>query len=98
VFDPAATAGGPASLLMRRDLVARLVDSGLTLFWTVLAGSELHHSDFRHPGDEYQWVSASAAYMLNELTIDCVNAAATRCHPGPVVEAVLDWTVKASEP
>lgn len=97
VFDPAAMAGGTASLCMRRDLVPRLDAAGLTVFWTLLAGSELHHTDLSHPGDEYRWVSASAAYMLNASTVECISAAATRCRPGPVVEAALDWPVRPGE-
>jgi hypothetical protein len=42
-------------------------------------------------------VSGSAAYRLNATTVECVSAAATRCKPGPVVEAALEWPVRAAE-
>ena len=45
IRDPSATAGGPATLAMRRDLLPRLTSAGLTLFWTVLIGNELNNTD-----------------------------------------------------
>jgi hypothetical protein len=42
VQDPSVVLGGPGALVMRRDLVSLLNAEEMTLFWTVLAGNELH--------------------------------------------------------
>jgi hypothetical protein len=95
--DPSAVVGGPASLVMRRELGKRLVDAGLTIFWTVLVGKELHRGDLTPPGDDYRWVSASASYILDGDRIDRIGAMACRSRPGPVTERELDWTLKESD-
>jgi hypothetical protein len=86
VQDPSVILGGPGALVMRRDLVSRLAEAGLTIFWTVLIGNELHRSDHMLPGDDYRWVSASASYVLNGYRIEQVGSIATRCRPGPMTE------------
>ena len=97
VHDPSIALGGPGTLAMRRDLVPRLADAGLTIFWTVLIGNELHRSDHTPPGDDYRWVSASASYILNVDRIEQVGAIAALCRPGPTTERELEWMTKKAE-
>ena len=97
VCDPSVLTGGPAALVMRRDLVSRLTDAGLTLFWTALIGNELHRNDYRVPGDDYRWVSASASYILRADRVEQVAATAARYMPGPTVERVLTWAPRQVE-
>jgi hypothetical protein len=97
VHDPSVITGGPATLVMRRDLVSRLAEAGLTLFWTLLAGKELHRRIGMPPGDDYRWVSASASYILNRDGIEQIGATAKRLQPGPTTERNLDWTTRKSE-
>ena len=49
VHDPSVVAGGPSTLLIRRDLTSRLHAAGLAVFWTVLVGKELLKPDHAHP-------------------------------------------------
>ncbi len=97
VCDPSVVSGGPAALVMRRDLMPRLVEAGLTIFWTVLIGDELHRSDHTSPGDDYRWVSASASYVLNGGRVEGIGARAVRCLPGPTTERGLRWTPRKAE-
>jgi hypothetical protein len=94
VCDPSVAVGGPAALVMRRDLVPRLSDAGFTIFWTVLVGKELHRQDHPMPGDDYRWVTASASYILSADRIALAHARAVRCRPGPTTERELTWDVK----
>jgi hypothetical protein len=82
---------------MRRDLVSRLTDAGLTIFWTVLIGNELRRSDIMRPDDEYRWVSASASYILNADRVEQVGGIAVRYRPGPTTERQLNWTTRSAE-
>jgi hypothetical protein len=82
---------------MRRNLTSRLSDAGLTIFWTVLTGKELHRSDHMPPGDDYRWVSASASYILKGGRVEQVGAIAARCRPGPTTERGLEWVTKKAE-
>jgi hypothetical protein len=98
IHDPSTTASGPATLAMRRDLLPRLTSAGLTLFWTVLIGNELHSTDpLSHPGSDYRWVSASASYLFSDDTITLISAAAARCAPGPETERNLTWTPRLTD-
>jgi hypothetical protein len=97
VRDPSVVLGGPGTLAMRRDLVPRLRDAGLTIFWTVLIGNELHRSDNMRPGDDYRWVSASASYLLNAERIEQVRVTAARYRPGPTTERQLQWMTRGVE-
>jgi hypothetical protein len=97
VFDPSIVPGGPGMLLMRRDLVSRLQAEGMTVFWTVLAGCELHRPDHRPHGDEYRWVTASASYILEGDRITKVHSMAKRCRPGPVTEHDIDWVSRSAD-
>jgi hypothetical protein len=98
VHDPSATAGGPATLAMRRDLLPRLTGEGLALFWTVLIGNELNNTDaVFHPGSEYRWVSASASYFFSDGTINLITADAARCAPGPETEHTLKWAPRKTD-
>jgi len=97
VHDPSVVLGGPGTLAMRRDLVPRLADAGLTIFWTVLIGNELHRSDHMPPGDDYRWVSASASYLLNVDRVEQVGAIAVRSRPGPTTERELEWMTRKAE-
>lgn len=92
VHDPSVATGGASTLVLRRDLVPRLHTAGLTVFWTVLVGKELLQADHDPPDEEYRWISASASYLLVEDGIERIDAVATRCRPGPEVEAALEWT------
>jgi hypothetical protein len=91
IHDPSVGQGGPGALLMRRDLATRLCDHGMSVFWTVLVGRELHIPDHRHPGDEYRWVTASASYVLNCDQVTKVQSMSARCRPGPEKEHDVDW-------
>lgn len=82
---------------MRRDLVSRLADAGLTIFWTVLIGNELYRRDNTPPGDDYRWGSASASYILNGDRIEQIGAIAIRCMPGPTTERGLEWTTRKAK-
>lgn len=97
VCDPSVSAGGPAALAMRQDLLPRLANHGLTIFWTALIESNLRRNDYGMPGDEYRWVGASASYILDGDRIELVGAQAARFRPGPSVERRLRWTPKATE-
>ncbi|MDT7709842.1 MAG: hypothetical protein QOG20_5449 [Pseudonocardiales bacterium] len=83
---------------MRRDLASRLRADGMTLFWTVLVGCELHFPDHQHPGEEYRWVTASASYVLDGDPITRVHSLAKRCRPGPVTEHDVEWVSRAADP
>lgn len=90
--------GGPPTLAMRRDLIPRLTDAGLTIFWAVLVGNELHSTDpFARPGDEYRWVGASASYILNGDSVQLISATASRWLPGPEIERSIDWEPRKGE-
>jgi hypothetical protein len=98
IQDPSATSGGPATLAIRRDLLPRLTSAGLTLFWTVLIGNELHNTNpVSHPGSDYRWVSASASYLYSGDTISLISAAATRCAPGPKTERTLKCAPRSTD-
>ncbi|SDN06542.1 NACHT domain-containing protein [Allokutzneria albata] len=97
VHDPSVVLGGPSTLVMRRDLTERLVDAGLTLFWTVLAGNELHRSDHMPRDNDYRWVSASASYILEGTRVEQIGATAARYRPGPRKERELRWVTKGTE-
>ena len=99
IRDPSTTSGGPAALIMRRDLLPRLTSAGLTLFWTVLIGNELSNTDFlSHPGSEYRWISASASYLFSDDMINLIGAAAARYAPGPKLERKLNWVPRKTDP
>ncbi len=97
VHDPSVSLGGPGTLAMRRDLAARLTSAGLTIFWTVLAGNELHSSGLGPPGDDYRWVSASASYILTDGRVEQITATAARYKPGPEIERELNWVTRQAE-
>lgn len=97
LYDPSVVMGGPSTLVMRRDLLSRLTDKGLTLFWTVLVGKELHRGDHIPPGSDYRWVTASASYILDGDTLEQVSAVARRCQPAPTTEHELMWVTKSTE-
>jgi hypothetical protein len=97
VMDPSVTLGGPGSLVMRRDLVSRLADAGMTIFWTVLIGNELVRRDLMPPGDDYRWVSASGSYVINGDRVEQLGADAIRCRPGPATEYEVEWVTKKAE-
>ncbi|MHB1344949.1 MAG: NACHT domain-containing protein [Thermoleophilia bacterium] len=97
VCDPSVVAGGPATLVMRRDLLPRLEEAGLTVFWTVLIGNELHNNDITSPRDGYRWVSASASYIVAGDRVERAGARAVRCRPGPTVEREVRWDTRTAE-
>jgi hypothetical protein len=98
VHDPSVVLGGPGALVMRRDLVPLLHAAEMTIFWTVLAGHELHRQNHMPPGDDYRWVTASASYILNGDRIEQVHAVASRCRPGPTTEYQIEWVMRSAEP
>ena len=96
--DPSAAMGGPPTLAMRRDLLPRLTDAGLTIFWAVLVGNEVHSTDpFDHPGHDCRWVGASASYIFSGDSIELISATANRWTPGPEIEHSVDWKPGQSE-
>jgi sulfur relay (sulfurtransferase) DsrF/TusC family protein len=98
VHDPSVVLGGPGALVMRRDLVQRLHAAGMTIFWTVLAGHELHRRDHLPPGDDYRRVSASASYILDDDRIERIHGLATRCRPGPTTDYQIEWVTRSADP
>jgi hypothetical protein len=96
-FDPSISSGGQSTLLLRRDLAQTLDRAGYTLFWTVLVGHE--HSTGEHgiPGDDYRWVSASAAYIFENDSVTNTYALAARYRPGPQEESKVTWNPRLSE-
>jgi hypothetical protein len=96
LHDPSVNLGGPGTLAMRRDLLPWLTDAGLTIFWTVLIGNELHREPMP-AGDDYRWVNASASYILNADRIEQIAATAIRYKRGPTAERELDWMTKETE-
>jgi hypothetical protein len=95
VQDPSVRTGGTATLAVRRDLVGSLANSGLTLFWTVLTGSELHGDDI--PDDDYRWVSASASYVLEGEQVKKIHGVANQVSPGSKIEKSLPWAVRSTD-
>ena len=93
VWDPSVRAGGPATLMMRRDLATRVADAGLTLFWAVLIGNERNSDGI--PPDDYRCVNASGSYVLDGNRIKLIDASAHRDSPGPTVETHLTWQPKS---
>jgi len=82
---------------MRRDLLSRLADAGVTLFWTVLVGKELRRRDLTPPRGDYRWVSASASYALKSDRVEQIGASARRLRPGPEMERHLEWVTRHAE-
>jgi hypothetical protein len=98
IHDPSGTAGGPATMTIRRELLPQLTSAGLTLFWTVLIGNELNNTDYlAHSGNEYRWVSASASYLYSDDTVNLISATAIRCAPGPETERTVEWTPRKTD-
>ncbi|GAA2388681.1 ATP-binding protein [Dactylosporangium salmoneum] len=97
VHDPSVAVGGPATLLMRRDLLPRLADAGRSIFWTVLVGCELHHDTFASRDDNYRWISASASYIVDDGAVEHVARLARRYRSGPTTESELDWAPKRTK-
>ena len=95
--DPLVAIGGPSTLLMRRDLLPRLAEAGLTVFWTMLAACELHHDTFARRDDDYRWVSASASYIVDDGSVEHVAQVARRSRSGPTTESELAWTPKRTK-
>jgi hypothetical protein len=92
--DPSVHLGGPSCLVVRKDVaVERLADAGLTLFWTVVVGKELHTQDFV-TRDDYQWVSASSSYVLHGSSVRQLDASAHVYQPGPTALRQLDWPTR----
>lgn len=81
---------------MRRDLMPRLSEAGLTVVWTVLIGNGLHHLDHTRHDDDYRRVSASASYILNGEEVERVGAIAALWRPGPTMEREISWNPRAT--
>lgn len=97
VKDPSVTEGKPFSLLVRRDeALSRLASEGLTVFWIVLAGKDLL-GDFVGGGEDKQWVSASAAYVLDSGKVTRAGATARLWASGPSEVARLPWEASLRE-
>ncbi|MBD8660750.1 ATP-binding protein [Frigoribacterium sp. CFBP 8754] len=97
VFDPSVSGGGEGVLLLRRDLVATLERGGYSLFWTVLAGHEHSTGGFGVGREDYRWISASAAYVLEGNSIKKVYSRAARFRPGPEKEYEFNWELRPEE-
>ena len=77
VKDPSIPIGGPSSLLAsREETVSQLLGKGLSIFWTVLIGKDLVVP--RAPSHEpiMRWISASAAYALDNRQVVRLSATA----------------------
>lgn len=97
VFDPAPSAGGLNSLLMRRDLLHQIHEAGHELFWTVLVGHEHSPSDYGAPKGDYRWITASASYRTTEDQIELVHSLAGLFTVGPELVSKLSWAPRTKE-
>lgn len=97
VFDPSVSCEGPNVLLLRRSLCTRLHAAGFTLFWTVLVGHEHSSGDLGSSRDDYQWISASASYLLTNDVIEKIDARASLYTRGPNKEFDIDWETRISD-
>ena len=89
--DPSIADGGPSSLLAsRQETVERLAEADLTIIWTVLAGKDLYHRDGHLP-DTPRWVTASAAYALDNSDVILLYATA-RSYVGPTEINNQPWS------
>ena len=76
VMDPSVANGGPSSLVASRgELISRLASDGLTILWTVLVGKDLIEP-FAPRTTDQRWISASAAYALDDREVVRVSATA----------------------
>ena len=97
VKDPSITEGEPSSLLVgREEGSSSLVSEGLTIFWTVLGGKDLT-GNFDGGGEDQRWVSASAAYALDDGEVVRVEATARLWASGPREIARLPWAKSLKE-
>lgn len=96
--DPSFRYGGPNSLMMRAELEDVLAQSGFTVFWTVLMNQELVGRDWwTEPEPDYQWVSASASYILSNGQVSLVDSRASLNRSGAGAVAELAWSPQDSK-
>lgn len=92
VKDPSITDGGPSSLLAsRRETVPRLRDHGISVLWTVLVGIDLVVPHSPHTDPARRWISASAAYALDNGEVVRLSATAQVEGPYEGNETRLPW-------
>lgn len=92
VKDPSITDGGPASLLAsREETVSRLRGKGLSIFWTVLVGIDLLVPHAPSIDSTKRWISASAAYALDNNEVLRLSASAQVEGPCEGNETKLPW-------
>lgn len=97
VQDPSAGMNESSTLLIRRDLDARLAEAGFSLFWTVLLNKQRQDHSYGRPDDSYRWVSASASYVLAGTAVELVASNAWRCRPGEGRFTPITWDLRTSE-
>lgn len=79
-----------SAFIVRRDLMSKLAEEGLTVFWTVLINKQRRYDEFQRSPDELTWVSASASYLWEDGRVRRVGAIASRRSPrgGPQPQQV----------
>lgn len=97
VFDPAPSSGRPNGLLMRRELLRKIQDAGHELFWTVLVGHENSVPDHGFPKGDYQYITASASYRVNENRITLIHSLANLLTADSELSSRVPWSIKAKE-
>lgn len=94
VQDPSAGMTEVSTLLLRPDLIDRLADAGFTLFWTVLLNKLRHDHNYGRFEDDYRWVSASAAYLLDGRDVVRVSSGARLGRAGEGLVSAVDWSLR----
>lgn len=91
IKDPSITEGGSSALLAsRQETIERLAEADLTIIWTVLAGKDLYRRDGHLPAKP-RWVTASAAYALDNDDVVLLYATARSC-VGPTEVNRQPWS------
>lgn len=93
IQDP-VSAGEPAALLVRSDLIDGIATNGFALLWVVRAEKHWRQSALhgRQDAEEpYRWVEAQALYGPGEAGVALIDSAAGRYRPGPALEVPLAW-------
>jgi hypothetical protein len=94
VYSPSAGLYSPATLVMRRNLMPRLIDAKQTLFWTVLIGKQPYNS---RPHGDSRWVNACATYLFDGDKVRLVKAEAAHLTANNEVEYNLEWTPRQTD-
>ncbi|MFC8532057.1 NACHT domain-containing protein [Nocardia sp. NPDC057227] len=95
IQDPTAGMSDFGTLVVRRDLMSRLVEKGYTVFWTVLLNKQRIERGNADLGPDYQWINASAAYLLSNHMVELLSADASIQHRGGAREPnPVEWQLR----